>query len=61
MRVAGNVLSARAGKPAGGVHPPTFTACNENGPELEFGVVSSRFSPDKSMTNLLARDEFVAK
>ena len=61
VRVAGSVVSARAGKGAGWLHPPTFLALHADGTESEFGVLSSKLSPNKSAGNVSARDEFVAK
>lgn len=59
-RVAGSIVSARAGKSRALFHPPTLIASSADGEELEFGVLHDKLAPNIDARNEQARDEFVA-
>ncbi len=41
--------------------PPTLVVHRSNGPAIEFGVLTSRLTPNLSRKNVAARDQFLAQ
>ena len=60
VRVAGEVVAARAGKGRALLHPPTLIAALADGMELEFGILHDKLAMNIAHQNETARDAFVA-